>query len=169
LALGVGFEQGFSQAFFYMVVYLLMGLCAFGGVLALSSEHQEAELLIEFQGLSKRSPYLAAIFLLVFLSLAGVPPTLGFYAKLMVLKALVDQHQLWVASLALVFSVVAAFYYLKVIKTMYFEEPARGHALNTLAGMSWSGKCLLAGNGILLLALGLLPGGLIEACSHFFH
>ncbi|CAG0987907.1 NADH-quinone oxidoreductase subunit N [Burkholderiales bacterium] len=153
--------NGYSAALFYTVAYVLTSLASFGVVLLLSREGFEADLIEDFRGLNRRSPWWAFIMLLVMFSLAGVPPTLGFYAKFAVLEAAVNQGFVWLAVVAVLTSVVGAFYYLRIVKLMYFDDPvddspivARGDA-----------RALLSANGIALLVLGILPQYLMGLCT----
>ena len=118
-----GGGQGFAAAMFYAISYALMGAAAFGAISLLSGGRREAEEIDDFRGLNARNPWMAGLVLCVMASLAGVPPFLGFWAKLAVLRAALQGGMLWLAIVGIVFAVVGAFYYLRVIKAMYFEEP----------------------------------------------
>jgi NADH-quinone oxidoreductase subunit N len=115
--------NGYSAAMFYVVAYVLTSLASFGVVLLLSREGFEADHIDDFKGLNRRSPWWAFVMLIVMFSLAGVPPTLGFYAKFAVIEAAVNQGFVWLAVVAVLTSVVGAFYYLRVVKLMYFDDP----------------------------------------------
>jgi NADH-quinone oxidoreductase subunit N len=121
-----GTTNGYASAMFYIVVYVLMSLGAFGMILLLSRAGFEADNLDDFKGLNQRSPWYAAVMAALMLSLAGLPPMVGFYAKLAVLSAVVDAGFLWLAVVAVLFSLVGAFYYLRIIRLMYFDEPVQG-------------------------------------------
>ncbi len=118
-----GNAPGYSAALFYVLIYALMGLGAFGVILMLARPEYEADQLADLKGLSKRNPWLAFLLLLLMLSMAGLPPTVGFFAKLAVIHALVQSGLLWVAVLAVLLAVIGAFYYLRVIKLVYFDQP----------------------------------------------
>jgi NADH-quinone oxidoreductase subunit N len=155
-----GNNDAYSAAMFYMVTYILTTLVAFGIVLLLSREGFEADRLDDFKGLNQRSPWYAFMMLLAMFSLAGVPPTVGFYAKFSVIAAAVDIGLVWLAVVAVMASLVGAFYYLRVVKLMYFDDPidkppivARGDT-----------RLLLSVNGLALLLLGLFPQSLMGWC-----
>jgi NADH-quinone oxidoreductase subunit N len=152
--------DAYSAAMFYSVVYVLMSLGAFGMVLALSRAGFEAEEIDDYRGLNQREPWYAFLMLLVMFSLAGVPPTVGFYAKLSVLDAVVKAGQIWLAVVAVIFSLIGAFYYLRVVKLMYFDEPRDAAPIE--AGLDV--RLLLSVNGIAVLVLGVMPGGLMALC-----
>ncbi|MEJ5210858.1 MAG: NADH-quinone oxidoreductase subunit NuoN [Burkholderiales bacterium] len=154
-------EAGYGAAFFYVAAYVLMSLGGFAMILLLSREGFEAERLEDFKGLNQRSPWHAFLMLLIMFSMAGVPPTLGFYAKLAVLKAALDAGYLWLVVFAVLMSVVGAFYYLRVVKLMYFDAPGEPAAPRANPGM----QVLLSANGLALLALGLMPQPLMALCA----
>lgn len=164
LGLLAGTDQGYSAAMFYTLVYVLMALGAFGMVLLLSREGFEAENIDDFKGLNQRSPWFALVMLLIMFSMAGLPPTVGFYAKLLVLQAVVQQGMAWLAVLAVISAIVAAYYYLRVVKVMYFDEPAQAAAPTAPADM----QALLSVNGLAVLGLGIMPGGLMGLCLAVF-
>ena len=157
--------NAYSSALFYMVTYVLTTLGTFGLILLLSRQGFESEEISDLAGLNQRSPWMAAVMALFMFSLAGIPPTVGFYAKLSVLQALVTTNlagYLWLAVIAVLLSLIGAYYYLRVVKVMYFDEPAAGAPLITgERGV----QALLAVNGAAVLVLGLLPGGLMAMCS----
>ena len=152
--------DAYSAAMFYSIVYVLMSLGAFGMVLALSRAGFEAEDLEDYKGLNQRDPWYAFLMLLLMFSLAGVPPTVGFYAKLSVLDAVVKADQIWLAVVAVIFSLIGAFYYLRVVKLMYFDEPKDTAPIESGADVRW----LLSANGLAVLILGVMPGGLMALC-----
>jgi NADH-quinone oxidoreductase subunit N len=162
MGLLAGTPQGYSAAMFYTVVYALMATGAFAMVVVLSGRGVEAERLEDFRGLNDRSPWLAFMMLLLMFSMAGVPPTVGFYAKLAVLQAVVQVEMAWLAVYAVVFSVVGAFYYLRVVKLMYFDKPAE-----EAGGVSapTDVNVVLSANGLAMIVLGLFPGGLMALCA----
>jgi NADH-quinone oxidoreductase subunit N len=157
--------NAYSSALFYMVVYVLTTLGSFGLILLLSRQGFECEEISDLAGLNQRSPWMAGVMAVFMFSLAGIPPTAGFYAKLSVLQALVttnQAHHLWLAVFAVLVSLVAAYYYLRIIKVMYFDEPTADSA----APAERPGvHALLAVNGGAVLLLGILPGGLMALCS----
>jgi len=152
--------EAYAAAMFYTLTYVLMSLGAFGMLLFLSRRGFECENLDDLKGLNQRNPWYAFVMLLLMFSLAGVPPTVGFYAKLTVLYAAVNAGQIWLAVAAVLFSLVGAFYYLRIVRLMYFEEP-QDSAPVTADGPA---RVLLSANGLALLALGLLPQRLMEIC-----
>ena len=154
--------DAYSAAMFYAVVYVLMSLGAFGMVLLLSRAGFEAENISDFKGLNARSPWFAFIMLLLMFSLAGVPPTVGFFAKYSVLLAALGTGQVWLAVVAVMFSLVGAFYYLRIVKLMYFDEPLDAAAIEPRFDLA----VLLSANGLAVLALGILPGPLMQLCFY---
>lgn len=156
-----GTTDGFSAAMFYVVTYVLMTLVAFGMIMLLSREGFEAEDLEDFRGLNQRNSWHAFIMLLAMFSLAGVPPTVGFYAKLSVLSAVLDVGYIWLAVFAVIFSLIGAFYYLRVVKLMYFDAPVVTTAITSNPEV----KLLLGVNGLALLGFGILPQPLMTFCT----
>lgn len=153
--------EAYGASLFYMVVYVMTTLASFGLILVLSRRGFECEEISDLKGLNQRNPVLAAVLLLTMFSLAGIPPLAGFYAKLSVLQALVGAGLLWVAVVAVIFSLIGAFYYLRVVKVAYFDEPeGEVHALES--GVMSGG--LMSLNGLALIGLGILPGGLMALC-----
>jgi NADH-quinone oxidoreductase subunit N len=161
LGLLSGTQQGYSAAMFYTLVYSIMAAGAFGMILALSRKGFEAENLDDFKGLNDRSPWLAFIMLLLMFSMAGVPPTVGFYAKLSVLQAVIGVNMVWLAVYAVIFALIGAFYYLRVIKLMYFDRPQDPARIS----QGWDVNVVMSTNGLLILLLGLYPGGLMSWCA----
>jgi NADH-quinone oxidoreductase subunit N len=157
-----GDENGFSAAMFYVVVYVLMNLGAFGMILLLSRQGFEAENLEDFRGLNQRSPWYAFLMLLIMFSMVGVPPTVGFYAKLAVLQSVLNADYLGVAVVAIVFSAVGAFYYLRVVKLMYFDAPQDTSPITPGADV----KVLMSLNGLAVLMFGIVPGPLMALCLY---
>jgi NADH-quinone oxidoreductase subunit N len=153
--------DAYGAAMFYTAVYVLMSLGAFGVLLLASRAGFECERLEDMKGMNRRDPWLAFLMLLVMFSLAGVPPLAGFYAKFAVISAVVQAGQVWLAVTAVLFSLVGAFYYLRVVKLMYFDEPAGEVA----AAGGGAARVLLSVNGLALLAIGILPQGLMEMCQ----
>lgn len=162
LGILAGTQNGYGSAMFYVIVYALMSLGGFGMILLLSRAGFEADQLDDFRGLNRKSPWLAFIMLLLMFSMAGIPPTVGFYAKLSVLQAVVEIDYVWLAVVAVVFSLVGAFYYLRIVKLMYFDEPH--DAMSVTA--SFDARTLMSANGIAVLALGILPQPLMAICLH---
>lgn len=152
--------NGYGSAMFYVVIYVLMSLAAFGMVLLLSRRGFEADMLDDFKGLNQRSPWYAFMMLITMFSMAGVPPTAGFYAKLAVLQAAFAAGFAWLAVLAVLLSLVGAFYYLRVVKLMYFDAPQDSAPIRAQPDM----RLLLSANGLSLLALGILPQPLMALC-----
>ena len=155
-----GSENGYSSAMFYVVVYVLMSLAGFGMILLLSRVGFEADQLEDFKGLNRRSPWYAFLMLLVMVSMAGIPPTVGFYAKLSVLQAALQAGYLWLVVFAVLMSVIGAFYYLRIVKLMYFDEPTDATPIQPYADMG----VLLSANALAVLALGILPQPLMALC-----
>jgi NADH-quinone oxidoreductase subunit N len=153
-------NEAYSSALFYVIVYVLMSLGAFGMLLYLSRAGFECENLDDVKGLNRVSPWYAFIMLVLMFSLAGIPPTAGFYAKLAVLSAAVNAGQIWLAVAAVILSLIGAFYYLRVVKLMYFDEPREMIAVSGRAGFRYA----LSTNGLALLFFGILPQPLMAMC-----
>ncbi len=157
-------ESAYSSAMFYVVSYVLTTLAAFGVILLLAREGFESEEIADLAGLNQRSPLYAGVMAVCLFSMAGIPPLVGFYAKLSVLQALVASGQglyIALAVFAVFMSLIGAFYYLRVVKVMYFDAPLT--ATNVSAPMDV--RVVLTLNGALVLVLGLLPGGLMALCA----
>ena len=161
LGILAGTNEGYRAAMFYTLTYVIMAVGSFGMILLLSREGFEADQIEDFRGLNRKSPWFAAIMMMLMFSTAGVPPFVGFWAKLAVIGAVLDVGLDWLAVTAVVLSVVAAFYYLRVIKVMYFDEPA--DAVGIQAGGTL--RAVLSANGIAVLALGIFPSALIDLCA----
>ena len=149
---------------FYMVTYVLTTLGTFGMVMLLSRQGFEADRIDDLKGLARRSPWFAGVMTILMLSLAGLPPTVGFYAKLSVLQALVSTNVtglIVLAVVAVVLSLVGAFYYLRVIKVMWFDEPTDLQPIISTGEV----RTLLSLNGAAVLLFGILPGGLMALCA----
>ncbi len=159
--------NSYSAAMFYLITYALTTLGTFGIILLLARSGFEAEEIADLKGLNRRSPWYAFVMLLLMFSLAGIPPTVGFYAKLVVLQALLGDGlhggMLWLAIIAVMFSLVGAFYYLRVVKIMYFDEPPAGAPAPIAATMDM--RVALSINGALVLVLGILPQYLLKLCT----
>jgi NADH-quinone oxidoreductase subunit N len=152
--------DAYSASLFYVVTYVLTTLGTFGLIQLLARQGFEAEEIADLRGLNKRSPWMAFVALILMFSLAGVPPAVGFYAKLAVIQSVVAAGQIWLAVLAVMASLVGAFYYLRVVKVMYFDEPAETVAIEPSPGA----RATLALNGALVLLLGIAPSPLMTAC-----
>ena len=153
-------EDAYSSALFYMIVYVLMSLGAFGILIYLSRAGFECENLDDVRGLNRTHPWTAALMLILMFSLAGIPPTAGFYAKLAVLSAAVNAGQIWLAVAAVILSLVGAFYYLRVVKLMYFDEPKETFPVSAHGAFRYA----LSANGLALLVFGILPQPLMAMC-----
>ncbi len=156
-----GSMEGYGSSMFYAVVYALMSLGAFGMIMLLSRAGFEADTLDDFKGLNQRSPWLAFMMLLLMFSMAGVPPTVGFYAKFSVLNAIVQSGYVWLAVAAVLFSLIGAFYYLRIVKLMYFDAPET----HTQIVFEPDTALLISVNSLGVLLLGLLPGALMSVCA----
>src|SRR6516225_9014010 len=154
--------DGYAAALYYTLQYVLVVLGAFGVILLVSAKGFEADRLDDYKGLHQRDPLLAAAMLALMFSLAGVPPFIGFWAKLRIFQALWETHHLWLVVLAAAMSVVGAYYYLRVIKLMYFDEPAGEHPA---AAREVGVRFALGVNAAAVLALGLLPEPLLDLCA----
>jgi NADH-quinone oxidoreductase subunit N len=153
---------GYRAAMFYTLTYVVMTTAAFGIVLWMSRKGFEADALDDYKGLNRRNPWFAFVMLLVMFGLAGVPPTVGFWAKLQVIAAVLDVGLTGLAALAVLMSVIGAFYYLRVVKLMYFDEPTVSGPVEAKLAV----RVLLSVNGLAILALGLYPGVLLRLCEH---
>jgi NADH-quinone oxidoreductase subunit N len=156
-----GTAQGYQAAMFYMISYVIVAAGAFGMILLLARQGFEADKLVDFRGLNVRSPWFAGMMAILMFSLAGVPPFIGFWAKLGVIQAVLGVNYTWLAVVAVLFSVVGAFYYLRMVKLMYFDEPTDTSAI----GGSFAMRALLSANALLVFALGALPTRLLEICQ----
>ncbi len=165
LGILAGNNDGYSAAMFYTLTYSLMSLGAFGMIILLTRSGFEAENLDDFKGLNQRSPWYAFMMLILMFSMAGVPPTVGFWAKLTVLKAVVDIDMLWLALVAVFFSIIGVYYYLRMIKIMYFDEAVDTAPLDKSRDM----QLALSANGLLILLLGIYPSSLMTICIMVFN
>jgi NADH-quinone oxidoreductase subunit N len=156
-----GSEEGVEAAMFYTMTYSLMAAAGFGMIIVLSRKGFEAERLEDFRGLNQRSPWFALMMLLIMFSMAGVPPLVGFYAKLSVLSALIGADLVWLAIFGVLLAVVGAFYYLRVVWYMYFADPVDVAPLSSAQDL----KLVISINSLVLLALGLFPGYLLDLCA----
>jgi NADH-quinone oxidoreductase subunit N len=163
LGLSAGTPAGYAAAMFYAISYSLMSVGGFAAILLLARKGFEAEQISDFRGLNQRHPWFAFLILLLMASLAGFPPLFGFWAKLAVLEAAVRADQLWLALVAVVFAVIGAYYYLRIIRTMYFDAPddANEQALSSDPQLRW----MLGINALAMLALGVFWGPLMQWCA----
>ena len=153
--------NAYSSAMFYAISYVIMSLASFGMLILLSRAGFEAENIDDFKGLNKRSSWYALMMLFVVFSMAGVPFFIGFFAKLSVLQAVVAAGYFWLAVLAVVMSVIGAFYYLRVVKVMYFDEPVDSSPIHAAPEV----RVMLSANGLAIAALGLAPQALMSLCA----
>jgi NADH-quinone oxidoreductase subunit N len=156
-----GAAAAYSASMFYVLVYVLTTLGTFGVILAIAHRGLEAEEISDLKGLNKRSPWMALVMLILMFSLAGIPPLAGFYSKLAVLQALLASGQIWLTVVAVVFSLIGAFYYLRVVKVMYFEEPTISFEPTVTA----DARVMLGVNGAAIVLLGILPSPLLSLCG----
>ncbi len=161
-----GTPSGYTAALYYTLIYILMALGSFGVVLLASRAGYEADKLDDYKGLYQRDPLLALVMMMLMFSTAGVPPFVGFWAKLRVFQALWETQHFWLVVIAAAMSVVGAFYYLRVIKLMYFDAPVVDvPETRRSAGV----RLVLAANAAAVLILGLLPSGLLDLCARLIH
>ena len=165
LGILAGTADGYATAMFYTLAYAIMSLGGFGIVLYMARAGFEAEELDDYKGLNQRSPWFAFMMLILMFSMAGVPPTLGFWAKLAVLSAVVDINMTWLAVVGVVFSIIGLFYYLRVVKLMYFDDAVEQQPIVCGRDM----QIALSTNSIAILALGIYPAGLMAICSAVFN
>ncbi len=157
--------NAYSSSMFYVVTYVLTTLASFGVILLLAREGFESEEISDFAGLNQRSPLYAAVMAICLFSLAGIPPMVGFYAKLSVLQALIasgQTFQIGLAVFAVAMSLIGAFFYLRVVKVMYFDQPITASTVSAPLDV----RVVLSINGALVLILGLVPGGLMVLCAN---
>jgi NADH-quinone oxidoreductase subunit N len=161
LGILAGTAQGYQAAMFYMVSYVIVAAGAFGMILLLARQGFESDRLVDFKGLNARSPWFAGMMAILMFSLAGLPPFVGFWAKLGVIQAVLGIGYTWLAVVAVLFSVVGAYYYLRLVKLMYFDEPVDSSAI----GGSVLMRTVLSANALLVFALGVAPAALISVCQ----
>jgi len=159
-----GTAAGFGAGMFYVIVYSLMSAAGFGMVVLLSARGVEADKLDDFKGLNQRNSWYAAVMAMVMFSMAGVPVFVGFFAKWMVIKAALDAGLMWLAIVAVIFSVVGSFYYLRVVKLMYFDEPVTESNIDVPVDF----RAAISLNGILMIGLGIFSSSLIAVCMASF-
>ena len=160
----LGAANAYSSAMFYVITYVLTTLVSFGIILLLSREGFESEEIVDLAGLNQRSPLYAGIMAICLFSLAGIPPLVGFQAKLSVLQALISAGSAFhvgIAVFAVLMSLIGAYAYLRVVKVMYFDEPTTNEAIRA----PWDMRAVLSVNGAMLLVLGIVPGALMTLCA----
>jgi len=157
-------SNGYSSAMFYVLVYAVMSMGIFGMLTLMSGKGTEVQEIRDMQGLSQKHPWLAGLMLIFMISMAGVPPTLGFYAKLLVVQSVIEAGMLWLAVVSVLTAVIGAFYYLRIVKVMYFDSPAEGseQQFQVLPG----GLGLVSLNALALIVMLFFVGWLIELCRH---
>lgn len=160
LGILTGTVSGYAGSMFYIIVYALMSMGAFGMVILMGRKGGEADQLDDYKGLSQRSPWFAFIMMILMFSLAGVPPFVGFWSKWYVIMEVINMGNIWLASAAVVFSVIGAYYYLRIVKLMYFDKPEQMKAIKASQEM----RMVLSLNGLSVLFLGLAPGMLMSIC-----
>ncbi len=156
-----GTDTGYSAALFYVLVYAVMSAAAFGLILYLARRDHESDQLDDLRGLSQRSPWVAFLLLVLMFSMAGIPPTAGFFAKFSVIQALISVQLIWVAAVAVIFAVVGAFYYLRIIKLAYFDPPESDLPISNATGV----KTLLTANILLIVIILPWVGSLLALCA----
>jgi NADH-quinone oxidoreductase subunit N len=152
--------NGYSASLFYMVVYAFTGLAAFGLILVMSRAGFEAEDISDYRGMNREHPWYAFMMALVMFSMSGLPPTVGFYAKMSVIQSLVDVNMVWLAVVAVLLAVIGAFYYLRVVKVMYFDPPEGERSITT----GLDARVLVSANALALLAIMPWIGVIMEIC-----
>jgi NADH-quinone oxidoreductase subunit N len=166
MGLLAGTAVGYAAAMFYTLTYVLTAAVAFGVLMLLSRNGQEASEMADLRGLNDRHPGYAALLAIALFSMAGVPPTVGFYAKLVVVNAVLQVDLLWLALVAVLLSVVGLFYYLRAVKVMYFDKPEQDQNFSLQDALD--SRLLLSANGLSLLLLGLFPSSLMAWCLAAF-
>ncbi|MEA3406414.1 MAG: NADH-quinone oxidoreductase subunit N, partial [Pseudomonadota bacterium] len=153
--------DGYAAAMFYMIVYAITGVAGFGMIIALSRTGNEFDKISDFVGLNARNPWLALMMLLVMFSMAGIPPFIGFWAKILVIEEVIRAGFTWLAIIAVIMAVISAFYYLRVVKAMYFDKAEDTTPLEPISSeLNWAVSFV----SIAVLVLGLMPSSLIELC-----
>jgi NADH-quinone oxidoreductase subunit N len=166
LGLSAAGPEGYAAAMFYAICYALMGVAAFGVMMAMTRAGFECEEIADLKGLNQKSPWMAFLMLLAMFSLAGVPPLFGFWAKVLVLEAAIHANMLWLAIVGIVFAIIGLYYYLYVVKVMYFDKPVEGGAAQVQPDRPL--RLVLSLNALSLLALGLYWGPLLAWCRRAF-
>ena len=152
--------SAYSAAMYYAITYVLTTVGSFGLIMMLARAGHEAEHIVDFKGLGKRSPWFAIVMTIMMFSLAGVPPMVGFMAKWAVLQAVANAGMVWLAVVAVMFSLIGAYYYLRIVKTIWFDDAVDTNAIHTPADM----RAVMSLNGIAVVALGIVPGWLLAVC-----
>ena len=165
LGILAGTDEGYTSSMFYAITYGIMAVGSFGVIIAFSRKGFEAENLEDYKGLHERSPWFALMMLFVMFSMAGVPPTVGFFSKLFVLDSVVSVGLTNIALIGVFFSIIGAFFYIRIIKLMYFDKPADSTPFTT--GIDT--QVVLTLNGVSLLVLGLFPATLLAVCTAAFN
>ncbi|MEM8512062.1 NADH-quinone oxidoreductase subunit N [Massilia sp. MP_M2] len=150
----------YSAGMYYTIIYVLTTVGTFGLIMMLARAGHEAELISDFKGLGKRSPWFAIVMTVLMFSLAGVPPMVGFIAKYAVLQAVANAGMVWLAVVAVMFSLIGAFYYLRIVKTIWFDEAADTSAISTPLDM----RIIMSLNGVAIVVMGVIPGSLLAVC-----
>ncbi|HEC60315.1 MAG TPA: NADH-quinone oxidoreductase subunit NuoN [Methylophaga sp.] len=159
-----GSAEGYAASMFYALVYSLMSLGGFGMIILMSRQGFEADTIDDFKGLSSRNPWYALMMLILMFSMAGIPPLVGFYAKLTVIKSVIDVNLISVSLVAVVMSVIGAYYYLRIIKVMYFDKAIQHEKLQAPVDM----RVIFSVNALTVFALGIFPGSLLALCTSVF-
>ena len=152
--------SAYSAGMYYTIIYVLTTVGTFGLIMMLARAGHEAELISDFKGLGKRSPWFAIVMTILMFSLAGVPPMVGFIAKYAVLQAVANAGMVWLAVVAVMFSLIGAFYYLRIVKTIWFDEAADTSAISTPLDM----RIIMSLNGVAIVVMGVIPGSLLAVC-----
>lgn len=155
-----GTPSGYAGSMFYIIIYALMSMGSFGMIILLGRKGTEADRLEDFKGLARRSPWYAFIMMVLMFSMAGVPPLVGFWSKWFVIKEVIASGNVMLAAISVIFSVIGAFYYLRIVKLMYFDEPDNMIAFKASQQM----RFVLSLNGLLVLVAGFVPGLLMGLC-----
>jgi NADH-quinone oxidoreductase subunit N len=153
--------NAYSSAMFYVIAYVMMTSGAFGMILLMARAGFEADQLDDFKGLNRRNPWFAGIMLMVMFSMAGIPFFIGFFAKFSVLQAVVAAGYMWLALVAVLFSLIGAFYYLRVVKLMYFDPPADPAPLSA----ALDSRILISANGLAIAVFGIFPQPIMDVCA----
>jgi len=161
LGILAGTSQGYQAAMFYMISYVIVACGAFGMILLLARQGFEADKITDFKGLNARSPWFAGMMAILMFSLAGLPPFVGFWAKLGVIQAVLNVSYTWLAVVAVLFSVIGAFFYLRIVKLMYFDDPTD----SAVIGGSVLMRTVLSANALIVFALGVAPALLVTLCQ----
>jgi len=156
-----GSMNGYSASLFYILTYVFMALAGFGVILLLSKDGFEAEELSDLGGLSRSNPWSAFLLMIVMFSMAGIPPTVGFWSKLFIIQSVIEFESVWLAVVAVMTSLIGAFYYLRVVKIMYFDS----NESSTTRIRYRAGLVVFSINGLMLLGMGLFPGWLLLLCQ----